>query len=349
MAGPFGQYIHFRYSTHLLPDSMRGTWAKNGYVNYNVIVFHALIQEYLYHKCAYLPIRIGKVIETSSIGETNSIVFELADYCALSVTPTQDGAGMGAAVRAFSDQLRDDLGGEHGSHPDAGRYVGLGTAPASDHLEYTTDARPGSKSDHEAEVLWERSVSYLRHTLSLRDAAFWRIQSIGKRGSPGKETLVQPSGGEFSLASGQTYTLHLVQFQARETTEANASQVSLSAPEDVLEIVGASTATIQTEYDAVPFQLFAVPRDSPINIALSVDTQAPTFGATLQIPLRITTDKATTFATSSATVLGLFLTATPALLSADTPVTTKLAIGYFGALVSTVAIFWRRLRGLVAS
>jgi hypothetical protein len=332
LASPNGLHYRFRYSTDLLPVDVCDPWAANELGQRSVIVYHVISQEYQYHNAAYLPLRIGTVVETSTLGRTHSIVFELGRYCSLSVKADGESV-MGPAVQKFSDHIRTEFAG---SNPDVQKYVVLGNEPPTALVDYSSDP----------EQIWETSVSYFRHTLAFRDAVFWRIDTIQRHQSGAARLPVPLAKGALTLDANNAYSLQLIQFQARDMTEAAATKVSVTAPTDVLQLIGPDTVLISTEYDAPAFQLFAVQRENPVDAVMSVQSEAPAFGAVVPIQLHIATDKVTTVGTGLFTIAGLFLTALPALMSADTSFSQKALTAAAGALITTGAVFWRRLKGL---
>lgn len=337
LAAPAGFVYQFRYGAEHVQDQARDRWhgGAGGLHGANVIVYYSMQHAANFHPAAYLPIRIGEVVDAFVEGRTHVVRFKLGDYAPLA-DPT-DGR-LDTFVHEFTAAVRDMLASDTPDHavPGAGgrdlrRSAALGPTP-----------EPLLDLDGGESARFERTVHYLSRALGPQHPRlFYRISSIWK-GERGTNRISLADDGYLDLTAGNHFTVEVAHFQPEPTAPGG---IEITAPPGV-ELLSGTQLAVRSRYDVMPVRVFAPFRDNEVQGELTFQVPEPAQGATVRLPVRIRPSATHAVAYPALAIIGTMSVATPAILGSDAPLEPRLLLAALGAVLVGLAAWARKSKGL---
>lgn len=296
---PSGARYTFRYRRNWVASTARTLWERNELKDRPVLIVFSYQHPEQFHPSAFVPVRAGRVVSSSTVGSFFTVEFEVADYRPLPQhrRASEDLPTMGERVREFSRAAETSL---------TEGYPGNDTDKSA-----VTASAPGALVDQNppTDEAWERVVEHLAGSGAFPGHLFLRL--LGVQQANGES--VPCVAGRYELRAGDTYELRLAHYRPLDGDERRAIRVE--ADNDVLTIQGAEVIPVTSGYDATRLRFTARYRDEPIETVLALEPSDNGGGSRVEAKLRIKPPK-----TEKAFRMGL---ATLAIVVAAVPGTLK--------------------------
>ena len=306
LAAPSNTSFRFRYDEQYINAEALNNW--HALKGVKALVHFSLQQEARYHDPAFIPVRLGQVLETSRLGRMFIVTFSLGPYVSLP-DPQRDPGGrplLGDQVRAYRDYLS-----ERGVPTPYEYSAGLGS-------DVTTRADTPLSRDEDEAQLFDRTVKYLHHTSSFRRTRFLRflyLRAVGPPVPTNKPTKsFSAKDGIFTLEGGKTYELGLAHSQPADVT--TREHFTISADKGILDVVGRTILEIASRYDLVTVPLHAVhpPTNQARTTVLLIEPEQTLSGPRLRLDIKVSPSTKRVAVVSAGQALAAVLIGLPAIL-----------------------------------
>ena len=320
LALPGGSRYTFAYDARHVEERALEHWLK--LTGRRVVVLYALQQEAEYLPAALIPVRLGTVLSTRSIGSHRYVEFRLEEYAALPAIPPKQRPG--PLVRTLSKYFADLSETPYDAWASIGDPIPVGM-----------DVAVPWDSDADAAQRFERIVAYLEHTVSFNDARFFRFGHLAERGAA---DLLELTGDPpaFDVEAGRTYELLLIQYQGtRRITD--RVFFSVGADGSALEVIGQPVFEIASRYDEISVPLHARDQTSygVRETVLRIDpAEGAPAGPRIELRFRVQTPLKGAIAKTTLSTIGLFAIGLPAVLGAAQFDLWKVLLIGAGALIT---------------
>lgn len=191
------------------------------------------------YEAAFVPVRIGTVVDVKSHGPFIFFTIEATSHVAFTSAAGGDvrREDAVAAVRGFQQLLRTDYPGKFPYTAWAASAPGIlsnTTAP----LEQNGDA---------AVDLFVRTARYLQMTGVYADTVFLLVRSVRDLGA--SVQLAAQDDGSFALKGGRTYELTLLHFRPQEKTD--PVRFAVEADDEMIKVIGQPHFDAASAYDEI--------------------------------------------------------------------------------------------------
>jgi len=295
-AGVPGQRYVFRYETQWVDEATLAAWEEIGRDNNAVLVCFSLQQQALFQDPAFIPVRMGRVVTTESIGSHYFVTFTLGPYVSLPEPEGDHDEHYAERVKRFTHKIKELTTTPYAASASLGRPTPKG-APAPDWIDFGT-AEP---------LLFERTTRFLGKAESFRNTRFLRFERLSTIEASPVDIELTGDAPAFTLEGGKTYRLRLIQNQPELITD--RTRFTIAADGTTVEVVGQPQFDIASSYDRIEIELHATSakefgtRDAVVIIEAAPGAEGPW----LEIPVRVVAPTKKTAAVTALTVLGLIL------------------------------------------
>jgi len=330
-AVPVGTRYRFRYRAKYVEAALRDEWG-SGLTGRDVLILYSLQQLKKYQDAAFIPIRVGKVLRA---------YVESAD---LHVVEFEVGRSASLGAPVDDEVAAEQVGALREFLLTSGAGIPYASSASSLPLPLTAAGSPIQVAGDNAEdlALFERNTVYLSGVVSLLDVRYLRVVGIYPREkwAKGERDQAERDGdtGSVLLKPGDSYVLEVLLQQPAEPILTGS--FDLDFDDDVIEVIGPKTITVNSRYDLVTLDIHAaqlgddVARTGLLGISPSTGTRGPA----VYIPLKVQLGAARTAMTLSVSIGGLALIGLPAVVK-DLPVAMNLAILALGVFLTAVGPF----------
>lgn len=317
LGAPEGQPYTFRYDAEYVEDAARETWA--ALQDVEVVVLFSLQQQAKYHEPVFVPIRGGRVLQTSREGGSHFVTFRIGPYLSLLAPLTQEGRERPEErVRIFTALLSTLTAVPYSVSASLGRSI-----PA-DAIDQSGDSS----------VLFARNATYLAQTATFEQARFVRILGIRIEGGQSAEHLTTTDADPvFTLQAGRTYVLDL--FHSQPTVPPHPQPFEVHVDGAIVRAIGRPGFDIASRYDQIAVRLAATPaldladRETVVLVEPGDGVSGPRF----RLDLRVRADRGRAMGVAGLQALALIMVALAGALT-TIPMSTRIILGVVGALAA---------------
>ena len=324
IAAPSGTHYRFRYEADYVSSDLKRLWHTAEIIDMQVLVHFSLQQVREYQEAAFIPVRYGRVVEATEIGEFLVLEFSLTTHVSL-LTPEQDQGRVKLAGRVteYTKRLRESV-----PHPYTA-YASLAPNTVGDLLS----VEEGGEGIRQFTL----TAKFLQGTDSFGAARFLRFLRLQE---PGKAEI-EPIDGVFTLTGGRTYELVLLHSQPSEVVGRHGFRVSVD--QEIIRLIGAGRFDIASRYDVITIPIHANRTDTvePRETLLVIEPDADVKGPTIRLRFRVTTPGGRVAGAIAVTSVGLVLVGLPGVVTVADPLKVLfLVIG--GVVAATSAVLGLR-------
>jgi hypothetical protein len=272
LSAPEGTFYRFRYDERYVNKAASDSW--EDLRDTAVLIHYSLQQRARYHDPVFIPVRMGRVVETRKVGRMHLVVFSLEKYVSLPAAKTDGRRTLyGEQVRGYTDFLRK-----------LNVPAPYDFSAGLDRSIYQEPGLPLDTTSSQAD-LFQRTVDYLTQTQSFQTSTFLRFAYLRKTGNGNEE--IAPKDGRFVVQAGETYELGVAQSQGRDVT--TTTTFAISAEEGIVRLLGKPALEIASPYDLIPiaFQPLAPATLEARETVVHIDPGPGTNGPRMRINLRI--------------------------------------------------------------
>ena len=329
LAVPQGFVYQFRYGEEHVEDAARAKWRDGKLEGTDVVVYFSLQHAANLHSAAYVPLRLGKVVDSFVEGKTYIVRFEVGEYAPL--PGPSDAAPVDKSVHDFSDAIRNILKPSYPDFPEdkaSRRSASLSDSPR------TLLAVADNQGEAFAGV-----VTYMTAALQPEPRWLFRVSSVWQKKRSDAQAL---KNGFLRLTAGKNYTVELAHLQPSSQPPAKIQIECM----DGVQLLTPQELDLTSRYDVMPVRLFVPFRDDEIQGEIIFRVEEPAKGPTVRIPVQIQPTASHAVGSPLVAVIGGTMAVIPATLGSTGPTSLKVAIAAGGALLLGLSATSRRGKGL---
>lgn len=332
LAVPEGFVYQFRYSETHVQDDLRNRWhvGPGGLRGQRLIVYYSLQHAANFHRAAYVPLRVGEVVDAFVEGKTHVVMFKVGGYASLREPTGQETRDK--LVHEFSEALRTELEPWYPDYPDdkdKRRSASFKNLPEG---VIVLDGNAGSR--------FESVVGYMTAALEPDTRLFFRVASIWR--SKRNSNIEVGTDGYLQLTAGNSYVVEVAHFQTASRDNATLQVDAL----DGVELLTPRELPLRSRYDVLPIRIFAPFRDDEVQGYLTLSIKEPARGASVRIPVRIVPSITHSVGSPFVAVTGALLAVIPAASGTDLSGETKVCLAIAGGVLLGFSAVGRRSKGL---
>jgi hypothetical protein len=321
LAAPDGLHYTFRYDARYVEDATAAAWTGLAPGTHVLVVF-SIQQKARFHPAAFLPVRIGELIDTYTVGSRYFVRFALRQLVSLPApTPGDAATKHDRWVQSFTQELCQRL-----RDTPYEKSASLGAA-----LPAATQPAPPWDTGSPADKAFEQSVDYLAQTETFAKARFYRVRRIAQT-MEGTEPAVDQQG-VLQLNAGNVYDLEIL--HAQRATPVQPERFIINADGVTLKVLGHDTFEVASRYDRLSLRLLATPapgietRETVLDIHPEVGVEGPS----VTIPVSVVANKTKAIGIAGAQATALIAVALASTLTVF-PLGVRIGLAVLGAITA---------------
>ena len=321
LAAPDGLHYTFRYDAKYVEDATAAAWNTLA-PGTGVLVIFSIQQKARFHPAAFLPVRIGELIDAHTVGSRYFVKFALGPLVSLPPPALGEaGATHHHWVQCFTEELRRRL---RGTPYD--KSASLGSA-----LPRATTPPPPWDAGSPPDKTFEQSVDYLAQTETFAKSRFYRVRRIAAS-ADGTEITIDRHG-VLPLRAGSMYDLEILHTQRVAPPEPERFIVDVDGI--TLQLIGHHTFEIASRYDRSTLRLLTTPapgietRNTVLDIRAADDVEGPS----VMVPVRVLADTTKAVGIGVLQAIALIAVALAGTLTV-LPLGARIALAVVGAITA---------------
>lgn len=318
LAAPDGLHYTFRYDAKHVEDATAAAWNTLA-PKTRVLVVFSIQQKARFHPAAFLPVRMGELVDAHTVGSRYYVRFALRRLVSLPPpTPGDAATEHDHWVQNFTSELRQRL---HDTPYE--KSASLGAA-----LPGATQPAPPWDAGSPPDKAFEQSVDYLAQTETFSKARFYRVRRIAH--VTNELELTVDEHGVLQLSAGSLYNLEILHTQ--RTSPVETEHFIVAADGVTLQIIGHDTFRVASRYDRPILRLLATPapgietRETVLDIHAGNDVEGPF----VTIPIRVVANRTKALGIAGAQAIALIAVALASTLTMF-PLGVRIGLAVLGA------------------